>query len=256
MEYLPSLRVCDGALITVDASFPLLNDTRLIVQRAVKDGLKIVLLLVNVFESISGGEMELEAASARIFELVGEINDIINTYEASRRNPLPTTLLSFSTGDILIGSLQQKWATSLPRFGATMKPIHNAALPSNTGSAAPKETAAEVLHSFLKPLYRLCKMAEAAGHQDGASKDKLVAVLQKLHVAVDHDAMNNLKGDDLTKHVIGKLFPMRDGILNSVITHIPDCTAAQAVRHKKLFLRAFHIDIVILMPLKTLHRIE
>lgn len=102
-----ALRVIDGAIILVDAVEGIMAQTEVVVRQALMERVKPILFINKVDRLISELKLSVEEIRDRISNIIRGFNNLIDAYSEQRFRDC--WKVSFSGGDVVIGSALHKW---------------------------------------------------------------------------------------------------------------------------------------------------
>ena len=223
-EVTAALRVTDGALVVVDAVEGACVQTETVLRQALVERIKPVLMINKVDRFLFEKEYEPEECYRQFHKVIGEINNIVDTYQNEKI--MGDLKFNPEIGTVAFGSGYYAWGFTLDNVAAFWS--------KQTGE--PKEKFLKRMWSHEKTFvkYVIGPIVTLKKHADNKDHSKIFAFANKIGIKLSA-ADKELTGKKLVNCILKKWYPASDALLEMIVGKLPSPDKAQTYRAETLY---------------------
>jgi ribosome assembly protein 1 len=255
-------RLCDGALVLVDAVEGVCAQTHTVLRQALKEKVKPILVLNKLDRLIGELRMSPMEAFIRLTQVLEQVNAILGTFEAqeileeevdqdAEVGPSEDNEFYFSPekGNVIFSSAYDGWAFRTNQFAR----LYSSKLGVKQSNLArflwgkyyldPKTKriiGPKLLKGRnLKPLFvkfileNIWKVYETV--LDGPNEEKISKIVESLHLRIPPRELKTRDSKSLLQNIMSQWLPLSQAVLLAVVQKVPNPKEAQSYRMDQLF---------------------
>ena len=256
-EVTAALRVTDGALVVVDCVSGVCVQTETVLQQALQERIKPVLMINKLDRMVLELKTEPEEAYLKLRQAIENVNVVISTYaDARTKASLGTVMVEPEEGTVAFGSGLQAWGFTLKQFAKIYSAKFSTTrhkmkqrlwgswcmVKTKDPKTGKKKTSwkksdklireGEAKRAFvqfiLDPIYQLANAVLTD------KKDIVDKMLNGIGVTLKTDE-KDLRDKVLLKRIMQKWLPAGDAVLEMIVMHLPSPRRAQKYRIADLY---------------------
>eukprot|EP01065_Artemidia_motanka_P025396 TRINITY_DN30400_c0_g1_i1.p1 TRINITY_DN30400_c0_g1~~TRINITY_DN30400_c0_g1_i1.p1 ORF type:complete len:989 (+),score=311.16 TRINITY_DN30400_c0_g1_i1:60-2969(+) len=253
-EVAAAMRLCDGAVVVVDAVEGVMVSAKRQIELAVAEGLPMVLVLSKVDRLILELKLPPHDAYRKLQHVIGEVNDTV------RKAPGGPEARVFSPerDNVVFASAKFQWSFTLRSFARIYGHMHQGQIDADRFA---KRLWGNIYYNAAEHLFLKEPRQDAEGNNDPLSVVALVLEpLWKIFAQVVGEDPKELKPildalgvsltraelradvEELMRTVTSRFFADASGFVDSVVTHIPDPVRAARTRVPTIYTGGLDTD--------------